>query len=732
MNRIPLSREQRELPVSARAGRSSFQDSGLQSLVRIAMRLGVHFDPAAMAHELALGGRKARGDDLVRAAAKLGFKACVLSNQPIERLESVQRPALLRMKDGSYIVLGERRGELSETFEGDATQATLRTTEQLAGAWTGEVVMVGRQLDSGLPGASQPEFGLRWFLPSLWRYRKPLAQILLASLFVQILTIVSPVFTQVVVDKVLVHNSMSTLLMVVIAMVVLAVFDVTLQYLRGYAVSHTASRLDLELGSRVFNHLIRQPMSYFESNPTGQTLARMGEVTTIRVFFMGQGMVSLLDVPFATTMLIIMFMYSVAMTCVALGFMLLYLLVQLALRPLGRELMKERFQRGAESQQFMVETVTGAQTIKAAAVEPLMQLRYDELLARFIKTSFNAVIVNTFTQSVIQFLSKLSVAATLYVGARAVMDKDISIGEMIAFNMMATQVSAPILRLASLWQDFQQFHISLGRLGDIMKSPTEQSANTQIDLPPMRGAIGFHKVGFRYRPDTPEVIQDLSLEIESGQVIGIVGLSGSGKSTLAKLLQRFYLPQRGQITIDGIDIATLHPAWIRQQMGVVLQETVLFNRTVHENIALAEPYTTREQVVALARLAGADEFISQLAQGYDTLLSERGANLSGGQRQRIAIARSLLRNPRILILDEATSAVDYESERIIQKNLRQIARGRTVVIIAHRLCTVRDCDRIIGMAEGRIVEEGTHEVLLTRENGLYRRLWALQDGLAAD
>jgi subfamily B ATP-binding cassette protein HlyB/CyaB len=305
-----------------------------------------------------------------------------------------------------------------------------------------------------------------------------------------------------------------------------------------------------------------------------------------------------------------------------------------------------------------------------------------------------------------------------------------SVGELIAFNMIASQVVQPILRLSQLWQDFQQVQVSVSRLGDILNAPPEPAPQNLLTLPPPRGAIEFRNVTMRYRPDAADVLRNVTLSIGAGEVIGIVGPSGSGKSTLTKLIQRFYSPQIGQVMIDGVDVAQLDPSWLRRQIGVVLQENILFNRTIHENIALGDPAMSRVMVMQAARLAGADEFIARLPQGYDTIIEERGANLSGGQRQRIAIARALVTNPRILILDEATSALDYDSERFIQDNMRSIVRGRTVIIIAHRLAAVRPCTRIVGMQQSEIVEVGSHEELLAREGGLYAHLWALQSDQA--
>jgi subfamily B ATP-binding cassette protein HlyB/CyaB len=327
----------------------------------------------------------------------------------------------------------------------------------------------------------------------------------------------------------------------------------------------------------------------------------------------------------------------------------------------------------------------------------------------------------------IQYVNKATSALLLLFGAKAVIDGDLTVGELVAFNMISGQVAQPILRLSQIWQDFQQVQISIDRLGDILNHPMEPLNVAHGNLPRAKGAIEFRNVSFRYNPGAPEVLKNISIAIAPGEVVGIVGRSGSGKSTLAKLIQRFYVPETGQVLVDGIDLAQVNPAWLRSQIGVVLQDNLLFNRSLHDNIALSNPAMSRAAVIQVARLAGADEFIGRLANGYDTIVEERGANLSGGQRQRIAIARALAINPSVLILDEATSALDYESEKIIQANMLHIVKGRTVVIVAHRLNAVRNCTKIIGLHEGRIVEVGTHKELINKPGGLYAHLWSLQD-----
>jgi ATP-binding cassette, subfamily B, bacterial HlyB/CyaB len=523
-----------------------------------------------------------------------------------------------------------------------------------------------------------------------------------------------------------VHKGMSTLIVIVVGLVTLGLFETVLQYLRAYVLTHTTNRIDVELGRRLFHHLFRLPLAYFETRAAGQTVARVRELETIRSFLTGQGLTSLLDLLFTVIFIAVLLIYSVKLTLVVLASIPVYILIAAVLRPPLREQINEKFNRGARSQQFLVESVVGAPTLKAAGVEPMIQAQWEDRLAAYIRTSFDASMLGALGQNLIQFVAKATTALILFLGAQSVIDGSLTVGELIAFNMISAQVVQPILRLSQLWQDFQQVQVSVARLGDILNSPPEPVPSNLLTLPPPKGAIEFKSVCFRYRPELQDVLHDVSLSIRPGEVLGIVGASGSGKSTLTKLVQRLYSPQTGQVLLDGADVGQLDPGWLRRQIGVVLQENILFNRSIHENIALGDPAMPRGLVMHVARLAGADQFISELPQGYDTVIEERGANLSGGQRQRIAIARALATNPRILILDEATSALDYESERIIQENMKAIVQGRTVIIIAHRLAAVRPCNRIIGMRNGQIVEEGDHKSLLARKDGLYARLWALQ------
>ena len=500
--------------------------------------------------------------------------------------------------------------------------------------------------------------------------------------------------------------------------------DALLNWLRTYCFAHTTSRMDAILGSQLFRHLIALPIGYFESRATGQTVARVRELENVRQFITSSALTLVIDVVFGLIFLAVMFWYSPPLTLAVVISIPFYAVISLAITPVLKARVQEKFQRGAANQSLLVESLAGIQTLKACAVEPQMRQRWDEQLAGYIGSSLRVVTLGAAGSQLVGLVNKVTSAAILWFGAQAVISNALTIGEFVAFNMLAMQISGPVLRLAQLWQDFQQFKLSIDRLGDIINTPTEPNSikRAKQNLPPVQGQLRFENIVSPLSlPAALEILRDLSLEIRSGEVVGIVGRSGSGKSTLTKLLQRLYMPERGRVMVDGLDIALLDPSWLRRQIGVVLQENVLFNRSIRDNIALVDPSMPLDQVMRAAQLAGAHEFILELPHGYDTVLEERGANLSGGQRQRIAIARALVTNPRILIFDEATSALDYESERMIQSNMRAICQGRTVLIVAHRLSTVRTADRIMVMERGQLAEAGTHDALM-HHDGLYANL----------
>jgi len=570
-------------------------------------------------------------------------------------------------------------------------------------------------------------FDITWFLQAMHKYRRLLGEVLVASLFLQLFALVTPLFFQVVIDKVLVHRGFSTLEVLAAGLLALSIFEVILGGLRTYIFAHTSNRIDVELGARLFRHLLALPLAYFQARRVGDTVTRVRELDTIRQFLTSSAITLVMDLFFAIIFLVVLFIYSPLLTLIVALTLPLYVGLSVGLTPIFRTRLNEKFARGAENQAFLVETVSGVETLKSLALEPVMQRRWEEQIAAYVTSAFRVVGVGNIATQATTLINKVSVVLILFFGAGLVVANRLTVGELVAFNMIASQLSAPVLRLAQLWQDFQQVRISIDRLGDILNTTPEPGYGGQANLPAIRGDISLDSITFRYRIDGQPALRDITLSIPAGQVLGIVGSSGSGKSTLAKLIQRLYVPESGRVLVDGVDLAMVDPAWLRRQIGVVLQENVLFNRTVRENIALAEPGMVMERVIAAAQLAGAHDFILQLPQGYDTMIGERGASLSGGQRQRIAIARALVGNPRILIFDEATSALDYESEAAIQANMRSITDGRTVILIAHRLSTLRGADRIVTIEHGHLIEDGAHAALL-RAGGRYAELWRLQSG----
>jgi subfamily B ATP-binding cassette protein HlyB/CyaB len=699
-------------------------DTGLTCLVLVARFFGVAADTEQLRHQFSNSKQPVSSDGLIRAGRHLGLKVRCIESQ-WNKLAKTPLPALAQHKDGHWVVIAradEERVLIQDPLE---ERPLTLPREVFEPAWNGALILLTRR---ALLGDPDTRFSFRWFIPALIKYRKLFGEVLLASFFLQLFALITPLFFQVVIDKVLVHKGLTTLDVLAFGLIVVSIFEVLLGGLRTYVFSHTTNRVDVELGAKLYRHLLSLPMSYFGARRVGDSVARVRELENIRNFITGSALTLVIDLFFTFVFLAVMYYYSPLLTYIVLGSIPAYVLLSLFVTPVLRARVHEKFNRGAENQAFLVESVNGVETLKAMAIEPQMQNRWEEQLAGYVKASFKAANLNNIASQVAGLINKIVIVLILWVGARAVIGGDLSVGQLIAFNMLAARVSGPVLRLVQLWQDFQQAGVSIQRLGDILNTPTEPGySQSRLSLPGIEGRVQFDRVGFRYRIDGPEILRDLSLEIEAGEVIGIVGRSGSGKSTLTKLVQRLYVAERGRVLIDGVDIAQVDTAWLRRRIGVVLQENVLFNRTVRENIALADPGLPMEEVIRAAKLAGAHEFILEMQEGYDTLVGEHGDNLSGGQRQRIAIARALITDPRILIFDEATSALDYESERIIQQNMRDICKGRSVLIIAHRLSTVRGAHRIIVMEKGEIVEQGDHDGLL-EQRGHYAHLHALQDG----
>ena len=671
------------------------------------------------------GGARIGAAEMIRCAREFGLKARLVTAK-FSRLPRTPLPAIAMCRDGGFLLLAKASDGDVLVQNPSIGRPQVMPRADFEAAWTGRLVLVARR--ANLADLAR-RFDITWFLQAMHKYRRLLGEVLVASFFLQLFALVTPLFFQVVIDKVLVHRGLTTLDVLVIGLITVSVFETVLGALRTHVFAHTTNRIDVELGARLFRHLTALPIAYFEARRAGDSVARVRELENIRNFITSSALTLVIDLFFTVVFLAVMFYYSPTLTWIVLGSFPLYIGLSASVTPVFRRRLDEKFNRGAENQAFLVESVTGIETLKAMAVEPQMQRRWEEQLAGYVRSSFRVLNLGNWASQAVQLVSKLVTALTLYFGAYLVIDGNLTVGELVAFNMLAGRVAQPVLRLAQLWQDFHQARLSIARLGDILNTQPEPSYSpSRAALPPIRGDVLFEHVTFRYRLDGPEVLHDVSLKIPAGQVVGIVGPSGSGKSTLTKLVQRLYVPESGRVLVDGVDLAMVDVAWLRRQVGVVLQENVLFNRSIRDNIALADPGMPTERVIAAAQLAGAHDFILELPEGYDTKVGERGASLSGGQRQRIAIARALVMDPRILIFDEATSALDYESERVIQQNMRRIAERRTVLVIAHRLSTVRSADRIITIERGRLVEDGAHDELINR-GGRYANLHRLQAGL---
>ena len=708
-------------------------DTGLLCLVALCRFHQIAVEPAQLAREFAAPGERFTVIDLQRAAKHIGLK-CRPVHGSASLPDQAILPVMFRTQTGEWCILARRDESNGKLLIHDLRQPQPQVIAEDAfrAQWNGEVLLFTKQrgLGESLQHGLQKQFNIRWFIPALLKYKTVFGEVLLASFFLQLFALATPLFFQVVMDKVLVHHGMSTLDVLAMGFFIVIVFETLLGGIRNYVFAHTTNRVDVELGAKLFRHLLGLPLAYFQARATGDSVARVKELDSLRQFITGSALTLVIDLGFTFVFFAFMLYYSVSLSIVVMATIPLYVLLSVLITPVLRARLDDKFKHSAINQSFLVESIAGAETVKSLALEPQLQRRWEDQLANYVTSSFRAQHINNLGNQAAGLINKLMTLGIIWWGAQLVMRGELSVGQLVAFNMLAGRISGPILKLVQLAQDFQQAKLSVDRLGDILNTPRELGFNPgRSTLPALQGAIAFEQVRFRYRPDGPVILDELNLHIRPGEIIGIVGQSGSGKSTLTKLVQRLYVPEAGCIHIDGTNLATVDTAWLRTHIGVVLQESFLFRRSVRENIAIHNPAIPMEQVVRAAQLAGAHEFISALPEAYDTLVEEHGANLSGGQRQRIAIARALIGNPKILIFDEATSALDYESERAIQQNMAAICKQRTVFIIAHRLSTVRGCDRIIVLDKGRIVEQGNHEQLL-KLNGYYAKLNRYQNETA--
>jgi ATP-binding cassette subfamily B protein len=655
-------------------------------------------------------------------AETIGLNA-QLVQVPATAITRLKAPALIEYRDSFAIIyhISEKELVIATPEIGIRRQRPADFTK----AWGegGQLLLLQAR-----PGGQREKFSLRWFLPAIRRYRGVLTEVLIASFFVQLFGLANPLITQVIIDKVLVQHSIDTLNVLGIFLLGVALFEALLTGVRTYLFVDTTNRIDLGLGSEVIDHLLRLPLNYFDRRRVGELASRINELENIRQFLTGTALTVVLDAVFSVIYIAVMLFYSWLLTIVALATVPLFALLTIFVSPVVRRQLRTKAERYADTQSYLVEVVSGIQTVKAQNIELKSRWHWYERYARYISAGFDTVLTSSTASSISGFFNKFSGLLLLWVGAYLVLQNQLTLGQLIAFRIIAGYVTSPLLRLVQLWQNFQETALSIERLADILDAPLEvdETNRNNIPLPEIEGAVKFEAVSFRFSNSGPLQLANVNLDFPAGSFVGVVGQSGSGKSTMTKLLQRLYEPTTGRIQVDGYDIGKVELYSLRRQIGMVLQDTLLFNGTVQENIALTNPDASSEQIIQAAKVAVAHDFIMSLPNGYNTIVGERGSALSGGQRQRIAIARTVLQNPKLLILDEATSALDYNSERQVCQNLAKAFRDRTVFFITHRLATVRNADVILVMDQGAVVEQGTHKELMALK-GLYYCLYQQQE-----
>lgn len=637
-------------------------------------------------------------------------------------LFNLQAPALVRWQDGLAILYEISPKQL--VIAVPEIGILKRKPEDFLETWgnEGEVLLLQKTKET-----PQSRFGLSWFVPSLIKYRWILTEVFIASFFVQLFALANPLMIQVIIDKVIVQNSPDTLQVLGIFLLIIAFFEAGLGAMRTTLFVDTTNRIDMALGSEIIDHLLRLPLRYFEKRPVGEISTRVNELENIRQFLTGTALTVVLDAIFSVVYIVVMVIYSPLLTLVALAVVPVLVILTAVFSPIIRRQLRAKAERNAQTQSYLVEVMSGIQTVKAQNIELRSRWQWQERYSRYVSTGFNTVITSTFAGSLSNFFNKLSGLLVLWVGAYLVLQGELSLGQLIAFRIIAGYVTSPILRLTQLWQNFQETALSLERLADIVDTPQEaEEDRDNIPMPLIKGAVKYENVCFRFQKHGPLQLYNVNLEFAPGTFVGVVGQSGAGKSTLTKLISRLYEPESGRILIDGYDISKVELYSLRRQVGVVPQETLLFDGTVQENIALTNPDASIEEIIDAAKVAAAHEFIMSLPSGYNTRVGERGSALSGGQRQRIAIARSVLQRPQILVLDEATSALDYATEQQVCTNLLAAFHNHTVFFITHRLASIRNVDVIVMMDAGTIAEIGTHEELMAMR-GRYFYLYQQQE-----
>ncbi len=656
---------------------------------------------------------------LVAAAESIGF-----STRPVkatlEGLAKQDLPAIVHWEGNHYIVVYEITRKQVIVSDPAIGQLTLNRQE-FASKWTGYTLLLKPTLRFQATQEHQTSF---WqFFELVKPHWLVLAEVFIASIFIQIFGLITPIFTQIILDRVVVQRSELTLMAMGLGLVIFGVFRVAITGLRTYLLDHTANKVDLALIAGFIRHTLRLPLEFFETRYVGDIISRVQENKKIQKFLSGESLAILLDLLTIFIYVGVMFIYSWKMALLSLVIVPPFFLLAVIATPFLQKISREIFNAFAKESSYLIELLTGIRTVKSTATEQTVRWNWEDLLSQEIKKSFSGQVISNQLQIVSNLIETLATTLLLWFGAYLVIHNQLTIGQLVAFNLLFIRIISPFQRLTILWNELQEVNIAVERINDVLEAKPEEDLQNQSRqfLPTIQGHICFEKATFRYHPESEiNILENLSFEIFPGQMVALVGRSGSGKTTIAKLLLGLYFPTHGKILIDGYDITTLSLSSLRQQVGVVDQDTFLFGGTIRENISLGYPGISLEKIIEVAQLAGAHEFIQPLPMGYETDIGEGGGMLSGGQRQRLAIARALLGNPKLLILDEATSHLDAESERIIQTNLNQILQNRTTLVIAHRLSTIRQADLILVLDKGILVEKGTHQELMAkREHYFY-------------
>jgi ATP-binding cassette, subfamily B, bacterial HlyB/CyaB len=666
----------------------------------------------------------------LRVMRETGLRGKLLRNCTWHRLAALEYayPLMALRKDGNWVIVvnmvdgedGAAVTVLDPQTERDG--AKLVPHGEFTESWAGSLIMCKKA--QGLVHDTQT-FGLRWFIPEILRYRSHLRDVAVAALMSSVIAFGTPLMFQLLIDKVITHHSYQTLFAVMIMFGVLTLFDGIFNYTRQYLMLFVTSKIDARLAARTFQHLLSLPLSFFESTTTGVLTRHLQQTETIRHFLTGRLFQCLLDAAAFPILLVLLVLYSVKLTIVALLFSAAIALVIGVMVPVFRHHLEQLYAAEGARQAQLVETLHGMRTLKTLAIEPQRMTSWNDAVALGVRRRATVGQMSAVANVITQGLEKTMQITILGLGAIDVFDGTLSIGALIAFNMFCGRVTGPLVQIVGLINEYQQSALAVKMLGIVMRHTPERDPNQLGMAPQLTGTLEFDGVTFRYNPASSPALDRVTFTVQQGQVIGIVGRSGSGKTTVTRLIQGIQTAQEGMIRLDGVDIRHIDLPHLRRSIGVVLQENFLFRGTIRDNIAVARSDATLEEIVEAARLAGAEEFIDRLPQSYNTMVEENGANFSGGQRQRIAIARALLNRPRLLIFDEATSALDPESEAIVQHHLTDIARGRTLVIVSHRLTSLTGADAILVLEHGQVVDFAPHRALLARCE-TYRRLWLQQ------